>query len=147
MKIIYKNVQYGILITVIFLLIMVFSTYGFIYQTGVKPLPLIPYIILMILFVVILVNFYKLTIVIDSEKITAAFGIGFLKKTMKLNEIKSIENYKIPWYTGIGIRLTPKGWLWNVKTGNAILLKSKTKTFLVGSNEVEKLIKIVNEIK
>jgi hypothetical protein len=147
MKIIYKNTQYGILITVIFLLIMVFSTYGFIYQTGAKPLPLIPYIILMVFFIAILINFYKLTIVIDSEKITAIFGVGLLKKIIKLNAIKSIENYKIPWYTGIGIRLTPKGWLWNVKTGNAILLKSKTKTFLVGSNEVEKLIKIINEIK
>jgi len=147
MKTIYKNTQYGILLNLIFLVIIAFTTYGYVYQTGSKPIPFIPYIILVVLFIIILINFYKLTITIDKEKITATFGIGLLKKSMFINEIESIENYKIPWYTGIGIRLTTKGWLWNVKNGNALFLKSKTKTFLVGSSEVTELIKTIEELK
>ena len=146
MKTIYKKTQYGILLNAVLLIIMAFITYGYVYQTGNKPLPLIPYVILMIVFIVVILFFYKLTITIDNDKIEAIFGIGLLKKSIKLNDIQSVENYKIPWYTGIGIRLTPKGWLWNVSTGNAILIQNKTrsKTFLVGSNEVDEVIKIIN---
>ncbi len=146
MKTIYKKTQYVIFLNAILLIVMVFLTYGYVYQTGNKPLPLLPYSILMLVFIVVILFFYKLTIIIDNEKIEAIFGIGLLKKSIKINDIKSIENYKIPWYAGIGIRLTPKGWLWNVSLGNAVLINNKTtsKTFLVGSNEVDKVINIIN---
>ena len=147
MKTVYKKTQYGIGLTIVLLLVIVFLTYSHVYQTGSKPLPLIPYIIITILFVLFILIFYKLTITIDQEKVTAIFGIGLLKKSIQIDEINTIENYKIPWYAGIGIRLTPKGWLWNVKTGNALLLKGKTKTFLVGSNEVPKLMELINNLK
>ena len=145
MKTIYKKTQYGVL-TYLMLLVMAFLTVSFILQTGKKPIPLVAYLILMLVFIIIILLFYKLTIRIDNDKIEAIFGIGLLKKSIKLDDIQSIENYKIPWYVGIGIRLTSKGWLWNVSTGNAILIHNKTrsKTFLVGSKEVDKVINIIN---
>ena len=145
MKTIYKKTQYGVL-TYLMLLVMAFLTVSFILQTGKKPIPLVAYLILMLIFIIIILLFYKLTIIIDNDKIEAIFGIGLLKKSIKLNDIQSIENYKIPWYVGIGIRLTPKGWLWNVSTGNAILIHNKTRsnTFLVGSKEVDKVINTIN---
>ena len=147
MKTIYKKTQYGVL-TYLMLLVMAFLTVSFILQTGKKPIPLVAYLILMLVFIIIILLFYKLTIIINEDKIEAIFGVGLLKKSIKLNDIQSIENYKIPWYVGIGIRLTSKGWLWNVSTGNAILIHNKTrsKTFLVCSNEVDKVIKIFNTL-
>ena len=146
MKTIYNKTQKGI-IAIILLIILAFMSYSYFYQTGSKPLPFIPYIVLMIVFIAIILLFYKLTITIDNEKITAIFGIGIFKKSMNLIDIHSIESYKIPWYAGIGVRLTPKGWLWNVKMGKAILIqnKSKTQTFLVGSNEVNKIISVLEK--
>ena len=145
MKTIYKKTQYGVL-TYLMLLVMAFLTVSFILQTGKKPIPLVAYLILMLVFIIIILLFYKLTIIINEDKIEAIFGIGLLKKSIKLDDIQSIENYKIPWYVGIGIRLTSKGWLWNVSTGNAILIYNKTrsKTFLVGSKEVDKVINTIN---
>ncbi len=145
MKTIYHKTQTVILVIVITLAIMIFISYSYFYQTGSKPLPLIPYLIVMLVFIAILLLFYKLTISIDKEKITAVFGIGILKKEIYLKEISSIESYKIPWYAGVGIRLTPKGWLWNAKMGKAVLIKNKSKsqTFLVGSNEVSKIMDIL----
>jgi len=147
MKTIYKHTQYGILLNFVLLVIIAFISYGYFYQTGSKPLPIIPYIILMILFLAILIVFYKLTIIIDKEKVTAIFGIGLVKKTILINQIETMENYKIPWYAGIGIRITAKGWLWNVSPGNAMLFKSKNKFFLVGSNEVDKVIATITKLK
>lgn len=125
--------------------IMLFITYAYLNQIGSKPLPLIPYLILMFVFGTVILFFYKLTICIDNEKITVIFGIGFLKKSIKHTEIERIEIYKSSWLTGVGIRLTPKGWLWNVKVGEAILIKHKTNTFLVGTDEASEIITLLKQ--
>ncbi len=93
--------------------------------------------------------FYKLTITIDKDKIEAKLGIGLLKRSMKIKEIdyNTIEKIKVPAYYGIGIRLTPFGWLYNVKTGNAIKLKSKSKTFFVGTEDFETINTILIDLK
>ena len=97
--------------------------------------------------------FYKLTITIDDEKFTATFGIGWIKKTILLKNIdtKTIEKVIFPWYIGIGIRLTNKGWLWNTKVGESIYFKSKNKFhhYLFGTADYEKIKKVLtnsNEI-
>ena len=144
MKTIYRKTQYGIL-AILIVLISILITFGFYYQAGPNPLPLTPFIVIMSVFIVTILLFYKLEISIDNEKITAVFGIGLVKKNFLINEIDSIESYKIPWYVGIGIRITQRGTLWNVSTGRAVLInnKAKTKTFLVGSAEVDKIIRIL----
>ena len=89
---------------------------------------------------------YKLTIVIDDKTITAIFGIGLLKRKFNINDIdfSTLQVVKPSLLTGIGIRLTSKGWLWNVKVGKAIYFKSKNgKTFFVGTDEPEKIIEIL----
>ncbi len=140
MKTLYKHTQYGKLLVIVLLLSLAGISYAYYYQTGVKPIPLPIFLIVSIILIVAILFFYKLTIQIDQEKITAIFGIGILKKSFDLKDIETIEKYKIPWYAGIGIRLTPKGWLWNVSYGDAVLIKGKNNTFLVGTNEVDVVI-------
>lgn len=146
MKIHYIKTQYGILLSAIMLLMMIFLSYAYFAQLGSKPIPMFVYILIMLLFVTCILLFYKLTIIIDDNKISAILGIGILKKSFAFKEIERIEKYTISWYTGIGIRLTTEGWLWNVKVGNAILLKNKNTTFLVGSDDVETIIKTINQL-
>ena len=87
--------------------------------------------------------FYKITIYIDKNKIIAVFGIGLLKREFLINDINfnTIENVKFNALTGIGLRLTSKGWLWNVKVGDAIYFKNKKgdKTFLVGTDDYKEI--------
>ncbi len=145
----YKNTQYGIFLNLFMFAIIVFIFYGYYNQLGNKPIPLIPTILIVALFVFIILLFYKLTITIDDEKFTAIFGIGLIKKSILLKDIdlNSIEKLKMPWYVGIGIRMTKKGWLWNVKVGDSLYLKTKDskKVFLVGTDDFEEIKKILNQ--
>jgi len=143
----YKKIQYGIFLSLFFLVIIIFILYAGYYQTGSNPIPMNLAYVLSALFILTILLFYKLTITITNEKITASFGVGLIKKSMPINQIATIEKVKMPWYYGVGIRLTPKGWLWNVKVGEAILIhnKNKTKTFLVGTDDYQTIETILKQ--
>lgn len=141
----YSKTQYGILLNIIFLGVILFTLYAYYYQIGTNPLPFLFTLILVGVFVFILLLFYKLTITIDAEKIVATFGIGLIKKEVLLKDIdiNSIEKIKMPWYYGIGVRLTPKGWLYNIKVGEAIYFKTTKNSFLVGTDDFETIENIL----
>ena len=101
----------------------------------------------LILLNIILLLFYKLTIIIDREKITAKFAFGIIKKSIKFDDINfdSIEKIKINWLTGIGLRITTDGILYNVKPGFAIKINyiNKTSSFLIGTDDFESIKKVL----
>lgn len=143
----YNKVQYSKLLIVLFLPIIVFVICSYYYQIGSKPLPLMSTILIIAVLLIGLLFFYKLTIIIDTKNITARFGIGLLKKTIPINEINlnTIEKVSFSALVGIGLRLTSKGWLWNVKVGNAIYFKTKkNKIFLVGTDDFETIVKHIS---
>jgi len=143
----YQKTQYGIFLCIFLFVTQLFTLYSAYYQTDNNTIPFPISFIIFILLLIAIILFYKLNITIDNEKIEAKYGIGLLKKSILLNDINidSIENPKIPWYYGIGIRLTPKGWLWNIKFGHAIYIqnKNKTKTFLVGTDDYQTIKNIL----
>lgn len=143
----YRKAQKGIVLTAVLVIIPLCLLYFSYAKTGSKPLPIFVAVIISILFFGLALLFYKLSITIDKEKITASFGIGLLKRTMLLEEIdlNTIEKITSNLLTGIGIRITSKGWLWNVKIGDAIYFqnKNKTQTFLVGTDDFETIHKIL----
>ena len=145
----YKKTQYGKLITGIISIVAISIATLFILQTGSNPIPLSVLVILMLLFLLIGLTFYKLTITIDSEKIEAKFGIGLLKRSLKIKDINydSIENINTPAFYGIGIRLTPHGLLYNVSTGSAIKIKSNSKTFFVGTDDFDTIHAVLLKLK
>lgn len=144
----YQKTQYS-WIPILFILMLVFINYAYFNNMGTKPIPLLPTVLLTVFFVLLSLTFYKLTISITAIEITAKFGIGLLKRRMLLQDIKTIELVKIPWYYGIGIRATPYGLLYNIRTGKAILLQNsnKTKTFLVGTADFENIKNILEKPK
>ncbi len=86
-----------------------------------------------------LLLFYKLTIEIDEQTITARLGIGLIKREARLMEIEreSIRKVNVPWYYGTGLRFTPQGILFNVNFGSAIHFRAAGKNFFVGTDEFE----------
>ncbi len=143
----YKKKQKGRFLTIILIVIPLCLLYFSYAKTGSKPLPIFVAIIISILFFSLAIIFYQLCITIDNEKITASFGIGFPKRIMLLKDIdlNTIEKTTSNLRTGIGIRITSKGWLWNVKFGDAIYFqnKNKTQTFLVGTDDFETIHEIL----
>ena len=139
----YKKTQYGYLILAIILIALILI----IKISGNSINVIFPVAILLLVMIV----FHRLTIVITDGKIMAFFSFGLFKRMMKISDIdfETIELKKTNWLTGIGIRLTKNGWLYNIKPGEAIRIKSKdkSKTFFVGTDDFGKIKQILlNEL-
>ena len=104
----------------------------------------IPFTVLIILGVC-LALFATLTIVIKEDVLEIRFGPGVIRKKFPLIDIESCQVVKNPWYYGLGIHLTPHGWLFNVSGFYAIEIKMKTgEKYRIGTdvpNDLEKAIR------
>lgn len=86
--------------------------------------------------VVALVLFYKLRISIDGETLCASFGIGIIRKKVRLAKIVGGEPIRIRWWYGWGIHLTPYGWLYNVSGFDAVAITLRDgRKFALGTND------------
>jgi hypothetical protein len=72
-----------------------------------------------------------MTIKIDERLLTISFGIGLIRKRIEIARIKNVETVKNPWYYGWGIRIIPKGMLYNISGTAGIELKFKDTERLV----------------
>jgi hypothetical protein len=95
-----------------------------------------------------LLIFYKLTIVIDDGYFSFSLGLGLISKKYPIGEIKSCTPVKNFFLTGIGIRMLPNGWLYNVSGLGAVELSFKNKKSIVriGTNDPEAVSQVVNEL-
>ncbi len=147
----YQKTQHSIVLNIILLGTIIFVIIAHVKQLGTKPITLLPTVILVLFLGFVWLLFYKLQIKIDAKTITATFGIGLLKKQIPLDTINlgSLEVVKPSALAGIGIRITKKGILWNVKVGKAIYFKTKdaTKTFFVGTDDAEAILNILKSSK
>lgn len=136
----YREDQYAYWIFIIILIIGTFLFFKYDINEFVYPV---------IILTLVAIIFYKLTIIITSEEIVAYFGFGLFKRKMKLSDIdfSSIQKIKLNWWTGIGVRYTTNGWLYNVKLGEAIKIMSKDKArvFFIGTDEFSSIKKIISD--
>src|SRR5690606_40007018 len=65
----------------------------------------------LILLIAVLLMFYQLKVVVNSEKVIASFGIGLIKKEFPISDIDidSFSAENVRWYQGIGLRYDLKG--------------------------------------
>jgi len=100
---------------------------------------LIPYISVLLL-MGCWVLFYSLTVDITATKMTVSFGPGFIKKIIKLDEIRGARTVRNKVWYGWGIRLTPHGWMYNVSGLDAVEIDLRDgKKFRIGTDEPERL--------
>ncbi len=139
----YEETQYGWLVNIIFLFIIIFILFSYLEQWGTNPIPKIPFLIMEGLFVFIFSLFYKMTIKIEENIVRIIYGIGLIRIKIKPERMLNVEVFKAPWYWGIGIRMTPKGWLYSLNGFKTVLIKYRTKgkekTTLIGTPDPEKL--------
>jgi len=139
----YKETQYGWFIIIIFFLIILFIFFSYSEQWGSRPIPKIPFLIMDGLFILLLALFYKMVVRIEDKMILIIYGIGFIKIKLKPERVIGVESFKAPWYWGIGIRMTPKGWLYSLSGFKSVMIKYKIKeikkTTLIGTPNPEQL--------
>lgn len=90
--------------------------------------------------------FATLTVEITENQIFCWFGIGLIRKKFDLAEITAVETIRYPWYYGWGIRLTPKGWMFNVSGLDAVEITRRSgKHFLIGTDQPHKLAAAISQ--
>jgi len=99
-----------------------------------------PPVVVSIILLVCLVLFYKLKITIEEDSLCACFGLGIIRKRMRLAEIVECEPIRIRWWYGWGIHLTPRGWLYNVSGFDAVAITlCDGKRFALGTDDPDGL--------
>jgi hypothetical protein len=99
-----------------------------------------------IVIAICLLIFYKLTIYIDDDYLSFKLGIGFIYKKYQIADIKSCRPVRNNPLFGIGIRIFPGGWLYNVTGFNAIELtfKNTKNKVRIGKNKPDEIAKLIN---
>ena len=109
--------------------------------TGFNPVALVSLIIILIALGI----FTRLTVVVDDQMIKIQFGLGIIRKAFPLKEVEAYRVVKNPWYYGWGIRLTPRGWLFSVSGFSAIELQMKNgKIYRIGTDDSDNLAKALD---
>ena len=77
-----------------------------------------------------------LTVEVDDVLLKIKFGVGFVRKSFRLEDVVSCRPVRNKWWWGWGIRLIPGGWLYNVSGLDAVELTLKCgKIFRIGTDE------------
>ena len=110
-------------------------------------IPMISFMALIALFALLFLVFCTLTTEIDGEEFRARFGVfGWPGKRAELCDIAAAVPTRLTWFSGWGIRITTRGWLFNVSGRGAVIVGlNNGKQFLVGSDEPAKLAEAINQ--
>lgn len=132
-----KFTQFGTIVVILLLpLLILFITHAI--KSGVENNPaffiLLP---LALIFLICLLIFYKLTIIVDAETLSFRMGIGLIRKSYKISEIKSCK----PVTNHLFI-------LYNVTGFKAIELRFKYKSSIVriGTNKPEEISQLIQSL-
>jgi len=84
--------------------------------------------------------FPTLSVSIDASEIRCWFGIGLVWRRIALGDVLEARVVRNPWYWGWGIRLTPRGWMWNVSGRDAVELDLRNGGhFRIGTDQASEL--------
>jgi len=103
---------------------------------------------LSLIMIVALLFFYKITIEIDDTFISFKLGIGWFGRKYRIDNLISCKSVKNSIWYGMGARLLPNGWLFNVSGLKAIELSFKDKKSIIriGTNKPEEIAEIVTKL-
>ncbi len=144
----YRKTQTGWWLLVVFTIPILWLVLAYFQQWGSRRLTAISLAFTVVLLAIIVLLFYRLTVEVENHTIRLTYGIGLIKITLKIDELIRTRVVKTPWYYGLGIRITPKGMLYNIQGSRAVLVeymqKGELKPVMIGSPEPEKLKEILD---
>ena len=150
-KIYYSETQSMKMLVFILISIGVFVLLAGIFQWGSKPAPLGLTIFIFLLLAGLTLPFYQLSIKICESHARIRFGIGWLKRKIAIDnlDLSDIQIIDLPWYAGIGYRISSEGSFFNTKPGPAVLIKTKdgSPPFFVGTDKYEEIIRVLHQLQ
>ncbi len=140
--------QFGTFSVAVMLPILIFLFIMLILTGFDDSMPAMILIFVIVTILVCLLIFYKLTIEIDNSHVAFKLGTGLVKKKFALKDIEGCRPVKNSLLYGIGIRLIPGGWLYNVSGRFAIELtfKNKKSKIRIGTDKPEEVAELINKL-
>ena len=90
---------------------------------------------------VLLLLFHSLLVEVDRDALRLTYGIGVVRKHFDMATLGDAYAVRNKWWYGLGIRLTPHGWLYNVSGLDAVeIVRVSGKKFRVGTDEPQALV-------
>ena len=90
--------------------------------------------------------FSSLTVRITPTQLVWYFGPGLWTYQLSLQELRSAEPVRNPWWYGWGIRRVPSGWLYNIAGLSAVeITLADDRKIRIGSDEPEQLSRAIHQ--
>ena len=81
-----------------------------------------------------------LEVKVGTDGIFLSYSFGLINKKIQRQQILQVEVVRNSWWYGLGIRLTPHGWMWNISGLDAIKLTYQDgNEFRIGTNQPQEL--------
>ena len=143
-----KYTQFGTFMVIVFMLTLFFSLIMILAEGLKDNSRFITFSFLSLIMIVALLFFYKITIEIDDAFISFKLGIGWFGRKYRIDNLISCKSVKNSIWYGMGARLLPNGWLFNVSGLKAIELSFKNKKSIIriGTNKPEEIAEIVTTL-
>jgi len=83
---------------------------------------------------------YSMTVEVSGQELRWYFGPGFWRKRIALSDIARVERVRLPWWYGIGIKYTPRAWVYLVSPGDGVEVHTVSgETVRIGTDDAEQL--------
>jgi hypothetical protein len=103
-------------------------------------------IAVLIILVVCFVLFAALTVEVTETDVSLKFGPGLIRKRFPLGSIRSVSAVRNKWYFGWGIRMLPRGLLYNVSGLDAVELEmADGSAHRIGTDEPTELLEAIRK--
>lgn len=80
--------------------------------------------------------FWCLEVKVGTDGIFFSYSFGLINKKIQHQQILQVEVVRNSWWYGLGLRLTPHGWMWNISGLDAIKLTYQDgNKFRIGTNQ------------
>lgn len=99
-----------------------------------------------VLFVLLLCGglFWGLTVEVTETDVVLSFGFGLIRKRFPVSGIVNARAVRNRWYFGWGIRLLPRGWLYNVSGLDAVEIETTDgSVHRIGTDEPSELLRAI----
>lgn len=143
----YKEHQTGWLLIVPTVIMFLFLTWLYAFQLGDRPMSIGSYFMVMGILAMMLALMYRMQTEVTNEHVSIRFGVGLIKRIVPLTSVQSVTVISNAWYYGWGVRIMPKGWLYNMSGTKGVELQLKSgRVVRIGSSNPEELAKVVESV-
>jgi hypothetical protein len=107
-----------------------------VYPSG-RQMPVVAILtVVLALEIVVHYLFASLTVEVSARELSWYFGPGFWRRRVERSSIARISRVRLPWWYGIGIRYTPRAWVYLVAPGDGIeIALTSGETVRIGTDD------------